>query len=311
LRKDLLARRITAVLSVLTLCFFFSLASCQQGNPADNKVNDRMNASPLTIGLKFVLPRILKESSGLCYTDGNLWTFGDSGNPNEIFKIDSSTGSILQTVQIENFQNIDWEDITADSSYIYIGDFGNNSGNRTDLKIIRIKKSDLNVSDALIKVQGEAIRFSYADQINFAKASSTDYDCESVISVGNFLYLFTKDGIDLKTRSYKISNQPGIYVVSPISSFDTKGKLTAAAYNPVTKEIALLGYMNKKEDSFIWFLNEYPKDNFFGGNKVKITIGTNRDWQTEGLDYISGSRLFMSCETSKSQAASLYFVRKN
>ena len=99
--------------------------------------------------------------------------------------------------------------------------------------------------------------------------------------------------------------------VSPISFFDTQGKLTAAAYNPVTKEIALLGYMNKKVNSFIWFLNGYPKDYFFGGNKVKIMIGTDRDWQTEGLDYISANRLFMSCESSKSQAASLYYVQKN
>ena len=262
------------------------------------------------IGLKSAFPVILRESSGLCYTDGNLWTFGDGGNPNEIYKIDSSTGAILQTVRVVNFPNIDWEDITADSFYIYIGDFGNNNGNRRDLKIIRIKKVDLNVRDSIIKVNGESINFIYSDQTDFAKASRTDYDCESVISIGHFLYLFTKDGIDLRTRCYQIPNLPGTYKAILKSSFDTKGKITAAAFSPETKEIALLGYMDKKVGSFIWFLDGYHNDGFFGGEHTRITIGTGKDWQTEGLDYISSKRLFMSCETSKSRTASLYFIQK-
>ena len=294
---------------ILGLIFFF--ASCQQGNNAEKVQDSARITPPLEIGLKSVLPSALKESSGLCYTDGNLWTFGDGGNPNKIYKIDSSTGEILQTVEIENFQNIDWEDITADSTYIYIGDFGNNNGNRSDLRIIRIQKTDLNVQAANLKVNGEAINFSYSDQTNFDKASRTDFDCESVISIGHFLYVFSKDGIDFRTRCYKIPDQPGSYKVSPISSFDTQGKLTAATFNPVTREIALLGYTNKKLESFIWFLDDYHRDEFFGGKTGRYVIGAGKDWQTEGLAYISSNRFFMSCETSKSQVASLYFVQKN
>ncbi len=311
MKEKLLSRHYVKIFTILTPCLLTVLASCQQVSHSVKKQNDQSHVTPLMVGLKCVLPKILKESSGLCYTNGNLWTFGDSGNPNEIFKIDSSTGTILQTVEIENFPNVDWEDMTADSSYIYIGDFGNNHGNRRDLKIIRIKKTDLNVPGTLLKVQGEAIHISYADQTKFKRVKSTDYDCESLISIGQFLYLFTKDGIDLKTRCYRISNLPGTYQVSPISSFDTKGKITAAAFNPVTKEIALLGYMNKKVGSFIWFLNGYQNDDFFGGRNTRTTIGSAKDWQTEGLDYISANRLFMSCETSKSQRASLYFVQRN
>ena len=296
---------------ILTWSLVLLCASCREGNKTE-KIQDHMAvASPLTIGLKCSLPNTLRESSGLCYTDGNLWTFNHGGNSNEIYKIDSSTGAILQTVKIENFPNNDWEDITADSSFIYIGDFGNNNGNRDDLKIIRIRKTDLKVQASIIKVSGEAINFSYADQKDFSKSSRTDFDCQSVILIGHSLYIFTKDGIDFKTRCYKIPNQPGNYQVSPFSSFDTQGKVTAAAFNPVTKEIALLGYANKKLESFIWFLDGYHDDEFFGGKAVRITIGTEKDWQTEGLDYISSTRLFMSCETSKAQVASLYFVQKN
>jgi len=302
---------------IRTLChlgptfFLFFLGACQprsHSGPTQDKV---LRRGPIAIGLKCTLPSLLRESSGLCYTDGNLWTFGDGGNPNEIYKTDSVTGAILQTVQVENFPNIDWEDITADSAFIYIGDFGNNCGSRTDLKIIRIAKSDLKNHQTTIKVKGEAIAFSYADQMDFSKKAITDYDCESVIWLKHFLYVFTKDGVDLKTRCYQIPDQPGQYRVSPISSFDSQGKITAAALDPVSGEIALLGYLNKKQGSFIWFLNGYPGHDLFGGKMTKIAIGTEEDWQTEGLDYISSKRLFMSCETSKSRAAALYFIQKN
>jgi hypothetical protein len=76
----------------------------------------------------------IKESSGLSYTNGNLWTIGDSGSPNAVFKISTATGANLQIVTIQNFPYVDGEDITADSKYIYEGDFGNNDGNRKNLK---------------------------------------------------------------------------------------------------------------------------------------------------------------------------------
>jgi hypothetical protein len=295
----------------IPVLFFISFAQDFGTNDFSRIQSKDKDQGSITIGLKHSLPTQLRESSGLCYTNGNLWTFGDGGNPNEIYKIDTSSGAILQTVKISNYPNIDWEDITSDSQYIYVGDFGNNHGNRKDLKIIRIRKGDLNNPGSNLKIDGEAISFNYEDQSTFSNSSKSNYDCESFISVGKYLYLFTKDALDFKTRCYKISNKPGSYSILPISTFDTKGKITGAAYNIETKEIVLLGYMNKKIFSFVWFLNEYKGDQFFTGNKVRINFGSDKDWQTEGIDYISKDRLFMSCETSASQKASLYFMQKN
>jgi hypothetical protein len=243
----------------------------------------------------------------LCYTDGQLWSFGDSGNPNNIYKIDTSTGGVLQTVTIANYPNVDWEDITADALYIYIGDFGNNSGDRTDLKILRIKKSDLMNASS---VNAEAINFSYTDQTDFTANDNSNFDCESLLVIHDSLYIFTKDAGDLKTRCYKMPAIPGTYALSPFTTFDSQGKITAAAYNPDTKEVALLGYMNKKVQPFIWLLNGYTADNFFSGTTKRFNIGNQSDWQTEGLDYITPGRLFMSCESSTSHAATLYYVQK-
>ena len=266
----------------------------------------------LDVELKCILPAVLKETSGLCYTENSIWSFGDGGNPSAIYKIDSTSGAILQTVIIVNYPNIDWEDITSDSLYLYIEDMGNNDGNRKDLKILRINKTDLIAGPSSINVTAEAINFSYADQFDFTSNNNTNFDCEALVAVQNYLYAFTKDGGDLKTRCYKIPKIPGTYSISPISSFNVDGKITAAAYNSATGELALLGYMNKKIGSFIYFFNDYQNDDFFAGSAARVSIGSlTIDWQTEGLDYISNNRLLMSCETSNSHLASLYSVQKN
>ena len=114
----------------ILLLFTCSFCSCKKNSNSDTT----QQSQPVVVSLLCTLPSVLHESSGLCFTDGNLWSFGDSGNPNSIYKIDTSTGVILQTVTIQNYPNIDWEDISADSTFMYIGDFGNNNGNRTNLK---------------------------------------------------------------------------------------------------------------------------------------------------------------------------------
>ena len=278
--------------------------------PIVDKPGDKPVAT-LSVTLKHTLPAQLQESSGLCYTDGSLWSFGDSGNPNSIYKIDSATGAILQTVTITNYPNIDWESMAADSLYLYIGDMGNNDGNRTDLKILRIKKADLVSSSAQVSVQADSIKFSYTDQTGFSYNSNTNFDCEAMVAAGNNLYVFTKDRGDLKTRCYMLPRIPGTYAVSPVSGFDVSGRITDAAYNKTTGELALLGYMSQKDNSFIWFFSNYTGDHFFADSSRRVTIGRSPDeWQTEGLDYVSPGRLLLSCETTPAHTAALYSIQK-
>lgn len=309
-------QRITGLFSIqkilpIAYCLLsFIVSSCHKNAVPATTVPDKP-AAKLAVELKHTLPGPLQESSGLCYTDGNLWSFGDSGNPNSIYKIDSATGAILQTVTITNFSNTDWEDLTADSLYLYIGDTGNNDGNRSDLKILRIKKSDLVSTAAQLNVLADPIKYAYADQTSFSYNSNTNFDCEALIALGNYLYVFTKDRGDLKTRCYQLPKTPGTYSVSPVSSFDVDGKITDATYNAATGELALLGYMDQKANSFIWFFNGYEGDHFFAGAESRVTIGRSSDeWQTEGLVYISPTRLLLSCETTPAHAASLYAVQK-
>ncbi len=252
----------------------------------------------------------IPESSGLVYTDGKLWTHNDSGNPASFFSIDTANGNTLQTVFVDNYPNTDWEDITADSNYIYISDCGNNSGDRTDLKILKIAKSDIG-NAATVHLNAQAIAVSYSDQTVFTSSSTHNFDCESILSIGNSLYLFTKDRGDLQTRVYKVSKTPGTYSISPYTSFNTNGLVCGADYDPIKKEVALVGYFKGHLNSFVWIFNDFKNDSFFTGNKRRIEIGDGTEWQTEGICYRSTGKLFISCESAgKYPNSSLFITNK-
>jgi hypothetical protein len=252
----------------------------------------------------------VRETSGLVYTDGKLWTFGDSGNPPDIFSVDTTTGNTLQTVNISNYPNTDWEDIAADSDYLYIADLGNNEGNRTDLKILKVAKHDIG-NGTVVGATAQAIFVSFTDQTSFVVDDNTNFDCEAIISKGDSLYLFTKDHGDFRTRVYAVSKTPGTYRLSPYTSFNVNGKITGADFNPATGEIALIGYMSSKFNSFLWLLNDFRGSMFFSGNKRRVEIGNSTtSWQTEGITYTGAVRFFISCETTSAVAASLYTLDK-
>ena len=109
---------------ILTLLFISQITFSQQLNLVTG-LNDTLNGT-----------------SGLILLNGKIITHNDSGILPNLYEIDSLTGLISRTIHVSNAQNVDWEDITADDNYIYIGDFGNNNGTRTDLKIYRISQND-------------------------------------------------------------------------------------------------------------------------------------------------------------------------
>ena len=121
----------------------------------------------------------LNETSGLINLNGEIWTHTDNGGKTELYLIDISDGSIVRTVDIKDANNVDWEDITFDETYVYIGDFGNNDGSRTNLKVYRIKRQELASSN---EVEAKKIEFSYSDQTSFEPSyHNTNLDCEAMI----------------------------------------------------------------------------------------------------------------------------------
>ena len=242
------------------------------------------------------LPAIIQETSGLISFNDGLWTHNDSGGTPKIFKIDPETGYVVQTITISNGNNIDMEDITQDENYIYVGDFGNNYGNRDDLTIYKLNKSDIPAEESA-EVVAEIIEFSFSDQTNFTpKNRNNDYDCESVMSFGNYLYVFTKNWANQETRSYKIPKEAGEYAVDVHESFNVRGLITGADYHKEKNALVLVGYENFIP--FMWVIWDFTDDHFFWGHKKRIDFANISGAQTEGICFIDKDNVMISCERS-------------
>jgi hypothetical protein len=189
--------------------------------------------------LKTQLANEVAETSGLLYTGGKLWTLNDSGNTPVLFRLDSTSGRVVQQVRLSNFNNVDWEDLTADTRYVYVGDFGNNNGDRRDLRILRVAQADL--GPAATTATAEAINFSYPDQTDFTpRTNQHNYDCEAFFFANDSLHLFTKNWADLQTRYYTVPAQPGTHVARLKGTFNVNGLITAAARNAAGNVAGLL-----------------------------------------------------------------------
>ena len=251
------------------------------------------------------LPDKVNETSGLIFLKGYIWTFNDSGGEPEIYKIDSESGKIIQTVKITNGENFDWEDITHDDSFIYIGDFGNNWGTRKDLKIYKIAIKDIVGEKKKVQVEAEEIRFSYTDQASFEKNNrGHNYDCESVVSFGDSLIIFSKNWGNGKTRMYKLSKTPGDYKIFPIDNFNADGLVTGVDFNKETGKLIMIGY--KDHVPFIYYFSEFDGNNLINGNAIRINLTKMKGSQTEGIAWYDNESILISTEQRKEYDQKVY-----
>ena len=124
-----------------------------------------------------------------------------------LFALDTLDGSIRREVVLAAAQNKDWEDLTADEDFLFIGDFGNNDGSRQDLRIYRLAKDQLN-QDTIFNI--DTIAFAFSDQTDFTPANfNTAYDCEAFFAHSDSLHIFTKDWINQRTKHYVLPATPG------------------------------------------------------------------------------------------------------
>tara|TARA_B110000114_G_scaffold32987_1_gene34044 strand:- start:60 stop:1208 length:1149 start_codon:yes stop_codon:yes gene_type:complete len=214
----------------------------------------------------------LDENSGLIFYNNNIITFNDSGGEANLYEINASTGNITRTVTITNATNVDWEDITQDASYIYIGDIGNNNGNRTDLKIYKIAKNDYNGSDDI--AVAEIISYSYADQLDFtSNPNNTNWDAEGLISYSDQLLIFSKNWVDNRVNVYSIPKTNGTYSALLESSYNTNGLITSAEISLNENIIYLIGY-SSSQAPFMYTIHGIPNnslDIFSGVISEKIS----------------------------------------
>lgn len=253
---------------------------------------------------KFELPAEVKETSGLLFFNGKIITHNDSGDDANLYEIDSLTGNLIRTISINNVTNVDWEDITEDENYIYIADIGNNNGNRTDLKILRILKSDYINNDS---VSADTISFSYEDQNDFtSKPNANNFDAESLVFSNNSLFVFTKNWTDFKTNVYKIPTTIGNHSAIKISSANVEGLITGATLH--NGNYILCGY-NTSAVPFLIYIsssNIFGDDIFDAGfNKYSLNNEIEQFSQIEAITSFNNGKFYLSREKVDSNGINL------
>lgn len=236
------------------------------------------------------LPAELLETSGITRFQQGLVTHNDNSDE-QLYVVDTLNGAILQTYSMNGTSNFDWEEITQDSLYLYIGDFGNNAGSRTDLHILRIEKSSLIEGTPAI----DTIAFAYEDQIDFTPSNqNTAFDCEAFIAGTDSLFLFTKNWNNLSTVCYSVPKIPGSYLAQRKDSSAVNGLITGATYLPNKRLIILSGYSSLLQP-FMYLLFDFEGTNFFSSFQQKINPSLNFH-QIEGVATTNGIDVYLTNE---------------
>ncbi|MCW3110458.1 MAG: hypothetical protein JWQ09_4964 [Segetibacter sp.] len=263
--------------------------------------------SPLVV--KTVLPKELKEISGITAVGENIWAITDKPKA-RVFKLDGG-GKLLQTVNVSNVEATDVEAVASDSNFVYLGDIGDNIGDREERQIIKVSLANI-PAGAEVQVPGEIIEFTFPNEEVTENKKQNNFDCESLMSFKDSLYVFTKDREDKETKLYVLPKTPGKYTARYINSFNSEGLVTDAAMNKQNNELALIGYHKGHLYPFIFLFTNFQGNDFFSGEHQKIELANKKwDWQLEGITYSNKNIVYFSCEETKEVPATFYGIRRD
>jgi len=296
------------LLLIVMLCLIASCTSAEQGcsNPQvtnyDSLATEEDHSSKYQI--PFVSPEWSKElveqineTSGLILWDGFLWTINDDTDT-RLYKLDTATAEIRGTYMLPAVDNQDWEDLAQDEEFIYIGDFGNNMGNRRDLNILRIEKVSLKNDQPAI----DTIWFSFSDQRDFNAGglNITEFDCEAFMVSSDSIYIFTKQWSSGFTTQYVLPKLPGRHTAQKRANFNTEGQVTGATYQEQERLLVLCGYAGLMQP-FLYFFYDFQGDDFFSGIQRRVNLSLPFH-QVEGICTEDGINFFVSNEHVEAQS---------
>jgi hypothetical protein len=253
-----------------------------------------------------LMPAEVLETSGLENGPNHwFWTHNDSSNPAELFCIDT-TGITQRLITVIGDFNNDWEEITKDNEgNLYIGNFGNNSLNRADLRIVKIPSIDTCTGITYVT---DTINFTYPDQNSFPPAGTYgNFDMEAMFHYQNKLHLFSKDRSNPAvgySKHYTLPQVGGTYVATLVDSVAVGHtsyvfSITSADISEDGSQVALL------TSDRIWLFSNFTGTDFFGGNVSELTLSVFS--QKEGICFRNGF-LYVTDEQSFGMGGKMYRI---
>ena len=256
------------------------------------------------------LPNTLEEASGMVYIDNQgLYILDDTKKP-FIYKVCEHTGNILQVIQIHNISFTDKESLTADETFLYVGDIGDNKGKRKSLKIVKIPVDQLTSKSDTITLRGEVINLQIAGKKKPKKKKENIYDFEAMFVYNDSIYLLSKQRSDLKTTLYVLPNKGGNQLAQRKCDLTVDGLITGAALQSNGKQLAITGYQKRKKAPFIFILPHYDLCNVEAKYLTKIPIFEPRkSFQVEAITFLSDSTIYFSNEWTSDYGQGLYKLK--
>ncbi|MCB0635774.1 MAG: hypothetical protein KDC54_04120 [Lewinella sp.] len=240
---------------------------------------------------RFRLPTELKEVSGLVFAaPDSLWWHNDSGNAPTLYLTDGE-GRLRRSLDLPQLRNIDWEDLTTDDAgNLYVGDFGDNRRQRTNLHVYRIDP---------VTGAADSIEFYYSDERH--------YDVEAFFWHRDSLHLFTKHRLQsgwLSTHHFVLPASPGAQVAVWRDSLALRKRVvTGAAIEPATGEVVLVAYYFKRWLGFlpwssasVFVLDDYPEGHYLRGEVRRKRISCLLATQYESVDFANEGYLLVASE---------------
>lgn len=241
------------------------------------------------------LDSLLDENSGLQKIGDFIYTFNDSGGEAAVYKISTDSGKVIQKIKFKGTENIDFEDIAYDGKNLYIGDFGNNLGNRNMKFIYSFNLSKLKSNEKEIEVRPKVLKFVIDEeaQQKVDGPLQTNFDVEAFLYYDGKLHFFTKEWTDYKTTHYTLDTHLAFQGAKKIEKFNTKSVVTGA---DMENGVLVLTSYTKDGEVYLWKFDQFSEGKFFNGEAIQYFLGLSPAvGQIEGVTIKDGT-IFISGE---------------
>lgn len=273
-------------MKILCRYIIILLIVCCLGNISRGQSRDKGDYAPPVAATVANFPMALKGTSSIFYMNGTYWTANDHGDL-IIYNIDSTTGEILRVIPFD-IEIEDMEEIAQDADYIYFGDFGDNLGERDNLRIFRLDKGD--IASGIFDF--DTIEFWYPERNRWNRRN---YDCESFVVGDSNFYLFTKRWNSLDCEVYSIPKRIGEWRANLLGSFASDGLVTGCCYLPQFQLLTLCGY-NTSCKPFVIIIYDIEGENFLDAKKLHVELGNEQGVQTEAIISHDGIHYYLTNE---------------